>query len=41
MSIEKNTTLESINYSPLNASKSKQMFTFTKAYRFSDIKDST
>ena len=39
MNGEKNKTLEAITKSPLNMSKSKAMFTFTKANRFMEMKE--
>jgi hypothetical protein len=39
MNGEKNNTLEAITKSPLNMSKSKAMFTFTKANRFMEMKE--
>lgn len=38
MSRDKSNTLETINRSPLNTSKSKAMFSFTKANRFMENK---
>lgn len=39
MTDKKTSNLEAINLSPLNTSKSKAMYSFSKASRFPDIKD--